>query len=106
MTHVPPDASDPDDAHGQVVLQWDSSPHADCTADAVVAVLLQEQGPPHSIGVAEAERQCASARVSAVGAAFVVDAFDARMLLRKCRAAAARSGRARALCCCVSELAR
>lgn len=62
VTHVPPDASlDAGDEHGQVVLQWESSPHADCTADAVVATLLQEQGPPASIGVAEAARKCGAA---------------------------------------------
>jgi hypothetical protein len=33
---------------------------ADCTADAVVAVLLQEQGQPVAMGAAEDERKCAS----------------------------------------------
>ena len=55
---MPPNRRDATDEFGQVVLQWESSPHADCTADAVVAVLLQEQGPPPAIGAAEAARKC------------------------------------------------
>jgi Pre-mRNA 3'-end-processing endonuclease polyadenylation factor C-term len=60
LTHVPPGSSDAVGDHGQVVLEWESSPAADCTADAVVAVLLQAQGPPAAIGAAEAERKCAA----------------------------------------------
>ena len=63
LTFAPPDQSDaaaPSPDHGQVVLEWESSPAADCTADAVVAVLLQAQGPPPAIGAAEMARKCAS----------------------------------------------
>lgn len=58
LTHVPPQGTDASDAFGHVVLEWYSSPQADCTADAVVAVLLQAQGKPAAIGAAEEERKC------------------------------------------------
>jgi hypothetical protein len=60
VKHSPPNGDDPEDKFGQVVLEWQSSPVADCTADAVVAVLLQEQGTPVAMGAAEDERKCVS----------------------------------------------
>ena len=59
LMHLPPDGSDDADRFGRVVLEWQSSPTADCTADAIIAVLLQEQGKPVAIGAAEEERKCA-----------------------------------------------
>ena len=47
------------ESHGEVTLEWESSPMADCIADAVVATLLQTQGPPAAIGVAEEARRYA-----------------------------------------------
>jgi hypothetical protein len=58
LTHVPRQATDASDTFGQIILEWYSSPQADCTADAVVAVLLQQQGKPAAIGAAEEERKC------------------------------------------------
>jgi hypothetical protein len=58
VRHIPPSRDDPEDKFGQVVLEWESSPMADCTADAVVAVLLQEQGQPVALGAAEDKRKC------------------------------------------------
>lgn len=64
LMHLPPDGKDNADEFGRVVLEWQSSPMADCTADAVIAVLLQEQGKPVAIGAAEEERKCASTPAS------------------------------------------
>jgi len=58
VTHVPAAEDDQDSGYGVAVLEWDASPLADCVADAVVSVLLQEQGKPAAVGAAEEERKC------------------------------------------------
>jgi hypothetical protein len=59
VTHVPGQEGDKDNIYGHVLVEWESSPLADCTADTIVAVLLQEQGEPAAVGAAEDERKCA-----------------------------------------------
>jgi Pre-mRNA 3'-end-processing endonuclease polyadenylation factor C-term len=58
VIHVPSQPADASGEHGCVALEWESGPHADCTADAIVAALLQEQGPPPAVGAAEEARRC------------------------------------------------
>lgn len=59
VTHVAGEGADGDGGYGAAVLQWDAGPLADCVADAVVSVLLQEQGKPAAVGAAEEARKCA-----------------------------------------------
>ena len=49
----------PDGVHGKVILEWVSGPLADCVADSVVSIILNEQGPPTAIGAAEQQREYA-----------------------------------------------
>lgn len=49
----------PDGPHGKVILEWNSGPLADCVADSVVSIILNEQGQPTAIGAAEQQREYA-----------------------------------------------
>lgn len=63
VTYLAPVALKPEDGaaeYGSAVLEWESGPDADCTADAIVAALLEEQGAPAAVGAAEAARRCAA----------------------------------------------
>lgn len=63
LTHIPPSEvkyegmRSSQGRYGQVALQWESKPVADCMADAVVAILLQHQGQPAALGAAEEFRR-------------------------------------------------
>jgi hypothetical protein len=59
VLHVQASEDSTDTPYGKVILEWNSGPLADCVADSIVSVLLQEQGPPAAIGAAEQERKYA-----------------------------------------------
>lgn len=102
VTHVPAAEDEKDSGYGVAVLEWDASPLADCVADAVVSVLLQEQGKPAAVGAAEEERKCGLLVIDAVLCCAEFTCMICHLIKHRARLAAEASegGLVEAVLCC------